>query len=53
MLFPIGDDQVKGGHFPLFSYLFIALNIVVFAFQMMSPGMLIGEYAAVPAEIEA
>lgn len=53
MLFPIGDDQVKGGHFPLFSYLFIALNIVVFFLQLTSPGMLINEYAAVPAEIES
>ena len=34
MLFPIGDDQVKGGHFPLFSYGFIALNVLIFFYQM-------------------
>ena len=53
MLFPIGDDQVKGGHFPLFSYLFIALNILVFYLQLTSPDMLVGQYAAVPAQIES
>lgn len=30
MIFPIGDDQVKGGVFPIFSYLFIAINVLVF-----------------------
>lgn len=33
MIFPIGDDQVRGGHWPLFSYAFIALNVAVFAYQ--------------------
>lgn len=50
MLIPIGDDQVKGGHFPLFSYGFIVLNIVVFYMQTQAPGGL-QEYAAVPAQI--
>jgi hypothetical protein len=30
MIFPIGDDQVKGGPRPLFSYGFILLNVLVF-----------------------
>ncbi len=30
MIFPIGDDQVKGGAFPIFSYAFIVINILVF-----------------------
>lgn len=51
MLFPIGDDHVKGGYYPLFSYLFIVLNLTVFYFQATSPGMLVAEYAAVPAEL--
>ncbi|NJL75467.1 MAG: rhomboid family intramembrane serine protease [Saprospiraceae bacterium] len=34
MIFPIGDDQVKGGYFPLFSYAFIALNIAVFVYEV-------------------
>lgn len=43
---------MKGGYFPLFSYGFIVLNIAVFVLQLSSPGMLVGEYAAVPAEIQ-
>ena len=35
MIFPIGDDQVKGGHYPLFSYGFIALNVVIFFWAWM------------------
>lgn len=34
MIFPIGDDQVKGGHFPVFSYSFIGLNILIYIFQL-------------------
>lgn len=54
MLFPIGDDQVKGGHFPLFSYGFIVLNVVIFLFQTsLPPGQLnafIFDYGSIPAE---
>jgi membrane associated rhomboid family serine protease len=52
MLFPIGDDQVKGGHFPLFSYLFIALNTAIFLFQASLPGAeleaFIFDYGSIP-----
>lgn len=51
MFFPIGDDQVKGGHFPLFSYAFLVLNIAVFWRQLQSPDMLVGAWGAVPAEV--
>ena len=34
MFFPIGDDQIKGGAYPFFSYTFLVLNIVVFLYQM-------------------
>lgn len=56
MLFPIGDDQVKGGYFPLFSYGFILLNIAVFALEisLQSQGKLaafIYEYGSIPEEI--
>ena len=51
MLFPIGDDQVKGGYFPLFSYAFILLNIAVYWQQMQHPDMLVQQWGAVPAEI--
>lgn len=52
MLFPIGDDQVKGGHFPLFSYLFIAINTAIFLFQASLPGVeleaFIFDYGSIP-----
>lgn len=54
MIFPIGDDQVKGGHFPIFSYGFIVLNVAIFLFQASLPqGQLsafIYEYGSIPAE---
>ena len=50
MLFPIGDDQVKGGYFPLFSYGFIVLNILIYYMQTTTASGLY-EYAAVPVEI--
>lgn len=33
MIFPIGDDQVKGGHTPWFSYSFILLNVAFFLYK--------------------
>ncbi|TDL99368.1 MAG: rhomboid family intramembrane serine protease [Flavobacteriaceae bacterium] len=30
LMFPIGDDNVKGGPFPFFSYLFILINVLVY-----------------------
>ncbi|MBP7184332.1 MAG: rhomboid family intramembrane serine protease [Saprospiraceae bacterium] len=35
MIFPIGDDQVIGGHKPYLSYCIIAINIVLFAQQFL------------------
>ncbi len=34
MFFPIGDDQIKGGSYPLFCYTFLVINILVFLFQV-------------------
>ncbi|MBK8702769.1 MAG: rhomboid family intramembrane serine protease [Saprospiraceae bacterium] len=54
MIFPIGDDQVKGGHYPLFSYSLIALNVAIFLFQVnMPPSALqafVYDYGAIPYE---
>lgn len=54
MLFPIGDDQVKGGYYPLFSYSIIVLNVAIFLFEStMQPAQLqsfIFEYGSIPAE---
>jgi len=54
MLFPIGDDNIKGGYFPVFSYGLIAANVLVFIWQIR-----LGEYqeaalyhfGAIPREI--
>lgn len=55
MFFPIGDDQVKGGHFPLFSYGFIVLNILVYLFERSLPDAqlqaFIFQFGAIPAEV--
>ena len=51
MFFPIGDDQVKGGYFPLFAYGFIALNVIAYILQMQDPNLLICEYGSVPNDI--
>jgi len=54
MIFPIGDDQVRGGAFPFFSYLFIAINILVFFYQssMVIDDLekFIFEYGSIPVE---
>lgn len=54
MLFPIGDEQVRGGATPLFSYGFIALNVAIFLMQVnMPPAQLqafIYDYGSIPAE---
>jgi membrane associated rhomboid family serine protease len=55
MIFPIGDDQVKRGYFPFFSYAFIVLNIAVFIYKIsLSPEQQLGFdqlFGAIPAEI--
>ena len=34
MFFPIGDDQIRGGAYPFFSYAFLVINILVFLYQI-------------------
>ena len=53
MVFPIGDDQVRGGAFPLVSYAFIAFNVLVFFYQIsLGPDIerFIIEYGSIPQE---
>jgi membrane associated rhomboid family serine protease len=54
MFFPIGDDQVKGGYFPFFSYTFIVLNVLVFVYQasLSIPGFeqFVYTYGSIPKE---
>lgn len=55
MFFPIGDDQVHGGHKPLLSYTLILINTFVFLYEFsLSPGeseVFINHYGAIPSEI--
>jgi membrane associated rhomboid family serine protease len=55
MLFPIGDDNIDRGHPPVFSYLFLAVNIAVFIFQAQLPegksASFVETYGAIPFEI--
>lgn len=55
MLFPFGDDQVKGGHFPVFSYSLIAINVLVFLYQSSLSGpefeTFVITYGSIPNEI--
>lgn len=55
MFFPIGDDNVKGGHKPLFSYSLILLNVLVFIYELSldSEGAqhFIFEFGTIPLEI--
>jgi membrane associated rhomboid family serine protease len=55
MIFPIGDDNIKGGYFPLFSYALLAVNILVFWRQAtLGPeelNVLVRTFGAIPAEI--
>ena len=58
MIFPIGDDQIIGGYKPIFSYSFIAINILLFLYEMFlnSSGQLsyfIEDYGAIPTEISS
>ncbi len=55
MIFPIGDDQVRGGYTPLFSYSFILLNVCIFLFQtQLTEGDLasfVNYFGSIPHEI--
>ena len=57
MFLPIGDDQIKGGAKPIFSYSFLAINILIFLYQAsLGPaayGSFVHEYGSIPSEIQA
>jgi len=57
MFFPVGDDQVVGGHKPLFSYSFLVVNILVFLYQLTlskeNCGVFMYHFGSIPAEIVA
>ncbi len=55
MIFPIGDEQVKGGYKPFMAYLLIVINVLVFLFQASLPRQqqqgFVMTYGMVPTEI--
>ena len=55
MIFPIGDEQVIGGHKPIVSYSLIAANILMFLFELsLNPQQLqdfFTTYGSIPQEI--
>jgi len=55
LVFPFGDDNVKGGYFPLFTYIFLAINVLVFLYeiQLSEPALasFFHNYGTIPAEI--
>ena len=56
MIFPIGDDQVRGGAKPFWSYTFIIANVLLYLFEvyLQNSGNLMAflyTYGAIPAEI--
>lgn len=55
MFFPIGDDEVVGGHKPLFTYSLILINTLIFIFEFSlnpeSGELFINQYGAIPHEI--
>ena len=55
MIFPIGDDQVEGGHKPIISYSLIVINVIVFMLQVSLPQAqlqaFIFQYGSIPQEI--
>ena len=55
MIFPIGDEQVRGGKRPLFSYLLIAINVLLFLYVLQlsdrEQAAFYNFYGAIPREI--
>jgi membrane associated rhomboid family serine protease len=55
MFFPIGDDNVKGGHKPVFSYTLIFLNVLSFLFLISlrqdAAEFMVIEFGSIPIEI--
>jgi membrane associated rhomboid family serine protease len=56
MLFPIGDQNVKGGYKPLISYTLIGLNILIFLYELSLSGSnqlegFMYEYGTIPAQL--
>jgi len=55
MIFPIGDDNIIGGHKPVVTYSLLAINIAIFLFQLtLSPehiDLLLTDFGSIPNEV--
>lgn len=54
MIFPIGDDNIVGGHKPIVSYSLIVINVAVFMYELsLGTGVeaFITDYGMMPAKI--
>ncbi len=55
MFFPIGDDQIKGGAYPVVSYSFLIINVLIFLYQVTLDGqatnLFFDEYSTTPTYI--
>ncbi|OAV43972.1 rhomboid family intramembrane serine protease [Lewinella sp. 4G2] len=55
MFFPIGDDQVHKGYRPIFSWIFIGLNVLIYLYQFsLGPAgqEFVYTFGCIPVEIE-
>ena len=57
MIFPIGDVNVQRGHPPVLTYLFIAINVAVFMYELSlgeaQQAVFFNTFGTIPAEIMA
>lgn len=55
MIFPIGDDNINGGYKPFVAYTFLAINVIIFLYQItLGPqgiDAFLNTYGGIPAEI--
>lgn len=55
MIFPIGDDNISGGYKPYASYTFLAINVLIFLYQLTlgteSCNLFLNTYGSIPYEI--
>ena len=56
MIFPIGDDNIQGGHKPNLSYFLIVINVAIFIYQITTKSLkeldlFYLEFGVIPMEI--
>lgn len=55
MIFPIGDDNIKGGYKPFVTYTFLAINVAIFLYQLTlgveGIGHFLNTHGSIPNEI--